>query len=99
MSLPAVKKNGMVIDSAMSCISGGSESGTFLTHPTSSESGMAAASASDIPRILGALAASESLLPPQSGQTLSLRKRSTLFMPCSSLTFARAFSTVRTALK
>ena len=76
----------------------GSESGTFLTQGMSSDSVIAAASSSPMPCTLGARAASESLLPRQSGQVPSARKRSMRFMPFSSFTLDRAFSTVWTAL-
>ena len=56
------------------------------------------ASASPIPQSFGARAASDSLLPPHAGQTSSFNNLSTRFMPFSSFTFARAFSTVYTAL-
>ena len=79
---------------AMGLISSGREAGTPLTHSTISVSVILQASARDIPLSLGALAASESLVPPQSGQTSSFRNFSTLFMPFSSLTLANAFSTV-----
>ena len=42
----------------------------------------------------GARAAADRRVPRQSGQTSSFRNFSTRFMPFSSLTFARAFSTV-----
>ena len=79
---------------AIGLISSGSEAGTPFTHSTLSVRVILQASAKEIPLSLGALAASESLVPPQSGQTLSFKNFSTLFMPFSSLTFANAFSTV-----
>ena len=58
------------------------------------ERGMVHARARLIPLSRGALAASESRVPPQSGQRSSFRNFSTRFMPFSSLTLLRAFSTV-----
>ena len=85
--------------SAMGRISSGSEDGTPSTHFSRDDSVILQASSSPIPRSLGALAASERRVPPQSGQMSSRRNFSTRFMPFSSLTFASAFSTVYTALK
>ena len=85
--------------SAMGRISAGSDAGTPATHTTRSESVMVQASARLIPRSFGARAASESLVPPHSGQMLCFRNFSTRFIPFSSLTFERAFSTVYVALK
>ena len=87
------------MDSAMGRISSGRESGTPATQSTNSFRGIWQTCASPIPLSLGALAASESLLPPHSGQISSFKNFSTRFMPFSSFTFARAFSTVYTALK
>ena len=83
---------------AIGCISSGRDSGMPPTQTTSSERGILQASANEMPRTKGALAASESLEPPQSGQISVLRNFSTRFIPFSSLTLARAFSTVYTAL-
>ena len=55
---------------------------------------MAPTSDRETPRSLGARAASESRVPPQSGQTSWRRNFSTRFMPFSSFTLERAFSTV-----
>ncbi|CCX56653.1 unknown [Bacteroides sp. CAG:1060] len=85
--------------SAIGLISSGSEPGTPLTHSTISVRVIVQASARVMPLSLGALAASESLVPPQSGHLSSFRNLSTLFIPFSSLTFASAFSTVYVALK
>ena len=52
-----------------------------------------------MPRSLGPRAASDRREPPQSGHTSSFRNFSTRFMPFSSFTLDKAFSTVRTALK
>ena len=79
---------------AIGRIFSGSKLGTFLTQGMSSERVMAVAWSSPIPQRRGARAASESLVPWQSGQVHSARKRSMRFMPFSSLTLERAFSTV-----
>ena len=50
------------------------------------------------PEAEGRRALSERRVPMQSGQISCLRNFSTRFMPLSSLTFVKAFSTVRTAL-
>ena len=84
---------------AMGRIVSGRLSGTPRTQPSSSASGIRHASSSDSPRSFGARAAGLSRVPPQSGQTSCRRNFSTRFMPFSSLTLERAFSTVRTALK
>ena len=89
-----VFKNELQMLSAIGRISFGRVSGTPRTQPTSSESVIAQASPSEIPRNLGALAAAERRVPPQSGQTCSFKNFSTRFIPFSSLTFASAFSTV-----
>ena len=62
--------------------------------PHSSESVIVHASSSEMPRSFGARAAADRRVPPQSGHTSSFRNFSTRFMPFSSLTLARAFSTV-----
>ena len=80
--------------SAMGRISSGRLPGTPCTQFISSESVMAQALSREIPRSLGARAAAERRVPPQSGQTLSFRNFSTRFMPFSSFTLERAFSTV-----
>ena len=80
--------------SAMGRISSGREAGTPSTNAVNCVKVILQASSREIPRSFGARAASESLLPPQSGQTSCFRNFSTRFMPFSSFTFARAFSTV-----
>ena len=85
--------------SAIGRISFGSDFGTPSTQRISSESVFVHTSAREMPRSLGARAASLSLVPPQSGQMSCLRNFSTRFMPDSSFTFASAFSTVYVALK
>ena len=47
-----------------------------------------------MPRSLGALAAADSRVPPQSEQTPCFKNFSTRFIPFSSFTLDRAFSTV-----
>ena len=79
---------------AMGCIAAGREAGTPATQTVSASSVIRQASSRLIPRSLGARACAESRVPPQSGHTSSRRNFSTRFMPFSSLTFARAFSTV-----
>ena len=79
---------------AMGRISSGTEAGTPSTHPTSSDRGMVHASSRLMPRSRGARAASDSLVPPQWGQTPCFKNFSTRFMPFSSFTLDRAFSTV-----
>ena len=74
--------------------SAGSAAGTPRTHAIESSSVIADASASESPRRRGARAFSERREPPQSGQTPSARNLATRFMPFSSFTFFRAFSTV-----
>ena len=83
---------------AMGRISSGRDAGTPSTHFVSSASVIRQASSRPIPRSRGARAASDRRVPPQSGQMSSFRNFSTRFMPFSSFTLARAFSTVRTAL-
>ena len=70
------------------------EPGTAFTHCTSWERDMAQAWSREMPRSLGARAASLRRVPWQSGQVPSIRNFSTRFMPFSSFTLARAFSTV-----
>ena len=83
----------------MGRISSGREEGTSETHRTRSDRVIRQASAREIPRSLGARAASDRREPPQSGQISCFRNFSTRFIPFSSFTFASAFSTVYTALK
>ena len=83
---------------AIGRISSGSDAGTSPTHATDSFSVISQALSRDIPMILGALAVSESRVPPQSGQISSFRNFSTRFMPCSSFTLFRALRTVAVAL-
>ena len=80
--------------SAIGRISSGREPGTPATHSFNRVRVILQASSSEIPRTFGALAASERRVPPQSGQTSSRRNFSTRFIPFSSLTLERAFSTV-----
>ena len=80
--------------SAMGRISTGREVGTPSTHCTSVSSVMRQASASPMPRSRGARAAAFRREPPHAGQGPCFRNRSTRFMPFSSVTLARAFSTV-----
>ena len=84
--------------SAIGRISSGRDAGTLRTQSQSSLSGMRQTSSRPRPRSFGALAASESRVPPQSGQTSSRRNFSTRFMPFSSVTLFSAFSTVAVAL-
>ena len=91
--LAAPRKEAQIL-SAIGRISSGREAGTPSTHSESSERVISQALSREMPRSFGALAASESLVPPQSGQMLCLRNFSTRFMPFSSFTFERAFSTV-----
>ena len=85
--------------SAIGRIGSGREPGTPPTQSMRSTSVMRQTSARETPRRRGARALSDSLEPPHSGHTLWRRNFSTRFMPFSSLTFARAFSTVYVALK
>ena len=80
--------------SAICFISEGRESGTPLTHSTRSERVISHTLSREIPLRRGSLALSHNLDPWQQGQVLLLRNLSTLFIPFSSLTLARAFSTV-----
>ena len=84
--------------SAIGRIAAGNVSGTPATHFTSSESVIWQASSSDMPRTRGCRADAHRRVPPQSGQVSCFKNFSTRFMPFSSLTLARAFSTVWTAL-
>ena len=79
--------------SAMGRISGGRLAGT-PSQPQSAVSVILHASSSPMPRSRGARAASDRREPRQSGQVSTRRNFSTRFMPFSSLTLARAFSTV-----
>ena len=84
--------------SAMSRITGGTDSGTAFTQGTRLSSVMAQASSSVFPPSTDDRAFSQRRVPPQSGQTSCFRNFSTRFMPLSSFTRASAFSTVYTAL-
>ena len=85
--------------SAMGRISGGREPGIPATQRTSSPRVIVQALIqADAPQFWGPGCWREPV-PPQSGQTSSFRNFSTRFMPFSSLTLDRAFSTVYTALK
>ena len=79
---------------AMGRISSGRDDGTPRTQSIRSARVILQASASEIPRSLGARAASDRRVPPQSGQTSCFKNFSTRFMPFSSFTWDRAFSTV-----
>ena len=79
--------------SAIGRIGSGSEAGTPSTQVISSASVIWQASAREMPRRRGARAASDRRVPPQSGQGVWRRYFSTRFMPFSSVTFAKAFST------
>jgi len=94
MSRFAVLSNASQMLSAIGRISSGRLSGTPRTQSTRSESVIAQASSSEMPRSFGARAAEERRVPWHSGQVSSLRNFSTRFMPFSSLTLASAFSTV-----
>ena len=82
------------IRSAMGRISAGRESGTPATQPTSASRDILQASSRPMPRSRGPRAISDRRVPPQSGHTSSFRNFSTRFMPFSSFTLDRAFSTV-----
>ena len=84
--------------SAIGRMASGNVCGTPETHFTSCVSVIWQASSSEMPRTLGCRAASHRRVPPQSGQVSCFKNFSTRFMPFSSLTLARAFSTVWTAL-
>ena len=84
--------------SARGPISWGRERGICPTQSISWERGRVQASAREIPWSRGALASSLSLVPWQWGHTSSFKNFSTRFMPFSSFTLDRAFSTVYTAL-
>ncbi len=90
----AVARNASQMLSAMGRMTGGREAGTPSTHVRSWPRVIWHASAREMPRRRGARAASDSLVPPQSGQMSWRRNLSTRFIPFSSLTLARAFSTV-----
>ena len=94
MSLRAAVRKDSQMLSAMGRISSGREAGTPSTQRVSASRLIVQASSSEIPRSFGARAASERRVPPQSGQTDSIRNFSTRFMPFSSLTLESAFSTV-----
>ena len=79
---------------AMGCISGGKESGTRSTHSDSSRRVIRQASSREMPISFGPRAAWDNREPPQSGQTSCFRNFSTRFMPFSSFTLDKAFSTV-----
>ena len=79
---------------AMGPISSGRAAGTWPTHSTSSSRVIRQTWSRLRPRSLGALAAEESRVPPQSGQMSCFKNFSTRFMPFSSLTLLKAFSTV-----
>ena len=84
--------------SAMGRISSGRVPGTAFTQGIRASSVMAVASARLIPASVDERTFLLSLVPPQSGQAASWRNFSTRFMPFSSLTLERAFSTVYFAL-
>ena len=84
--------------SAMGRISSGREAGTSCTHRASWERVIRQAASRPMPRSFGARAAGLKRVPPQSGHRSSFRNFSTRFMPFSSFTLERAFSTVYTAL-
>ena len=94
MSRFAVLSNASQMLSAIGRMSSGRLAGTPCTHSTSCASVIVQASSSEMPRTFGARAAADRRVPRQSGQTSSFRNFSTRFIPFSSLTFARAFSTV-----
>ena len=76
----------------------GTFSGTVGAHAASSSKVSAVASARLIPSIIGARAAADSRVPPQSGHSPSFKNRATRTRPFSSFTFDSAFFTVLTAL-
>ena len=82
---------------AMARISAGSDAGTPSTQATRSESVIAVASSSPMPRRRGARDACDRRVPWQSGQVPSVRNFSTRFMPRSSFALASAFFTECTA--
>ena len=79
---------------AMGRIASGREAGTSCTQATRFSREKAQASSRPRPFSFGARASQLKRVPWQSGQTSSLRNFSTRFMPFSSFTLARAFSTV-----
>ena len=94
INLFAVTKNDSQIDSAIGRISCGKDSGTPFTHSITSDKVILQTSSSDNSLNFGALALFDNLVPLHSGQMSSFKNFSTRFMPFSSFTFARAFSTV-----
>ena len=98
ISLRAVTRNDSQMLSAIGRISGGIIPGTPRTQTASRSKVIPHASSNEIPPSLGARALSDKRVPWHSGQTSLFRNFSTLFMPLSSVTLERAFSTVRTAL-
>ena len=84
--------------SAMGRISAGRAAGTPATQSISSRRVIRQASSRPMPRSLGARAAADRRVPPQSGQGSSRRNFSTRFIPFSSLTLFRALRTVAVAL-
>ena len=76
----------------------GSDAGTPRTQSISSERVSAQTASSDAPRSFSARARADRRVPPHSGQVSSFRNFSTRFMPFSSLTLFKAFSTVAVAL-
>ena len=79
---------------AISCMGWGMAVGTASTQGISSSRVMAVTSARFLPQSRLDRACSLRRVPPQSGQSDCFRNRSTRFMPLSSFTLARAFSTV-----
>ena len=71
---------------------------TYYSAVATVKNALSKASSREIPRSFGALAFSESRVPPQSGQGSIFKNFSTRFMLFSSLTLLRAFFTVATAL-
>ena len=99
MSRPAAPWKASQMLSAMGRMSSGREAGTPSTQAARSERVIRQASSRPMPRSFGARAASETGLPPQAEHASSRRNFSTRFMPFSSFTLERAFSTVYTAEK
>ena len=98
MSRRAADKKASAMLRAMGSIGAGREAGTPFTHSIRSDRGRVHTWARDRPRSRGSRAASQRRVPPQSGHTSSFTNFSTRFMPASSFTLARAFSTVAVAL-
>ena len=94
MSRLAVCRKASQMLCAMGRISSGREAGTSRTHWIRSVSVRVQTSARLFSRMRGARAFSESRVPEHAGHGVSLRNFSTRFMPFSSLTWDRAFSTV-----